>query len=77
MQPEYTDKVAEMGCGDSGKVHGGDLLSNTGGQRGVSLGGEIFQVLGGGSYISQTSTGQQFAGTSGGRDKFGDGFGSF
>ena len=28
MQPEYPDKVAEKVCGDSSKVHGGDLQYN-------------------------------------------------
>ena len=32
MRPEYTYDVEETGCGDSGKVHGGDLQFNRGGR---------------------------------------------
>ena len=35
MRPEYADELVETGCGDSGKVNGGDLKSNGGGRSGV------------------------------------------
>ena len=35
MEPKYTDKVAETGCGDSKKVHSGELQYHGGGRRGV------------------------------------------
>ena len=49
MQPEYADEGAETRCGDSLKVHGGDLQSNRGVRIGVFKGSGIFQLLGSGS----------------------------
>ena len=48
MRPEYVDEVTETGFGNTGKVHGGNLQYNGGGQSGVFLGGGIFQLLGAG-----------------------------